>query len=549
VHAATHRALEVLQSWLAHDRAGKLVVLTHGAVGLPDEPITNLAGAAIWGLVRSAQTENPGRLILIDTDAPVDLAFTATSDEPQLLIRANTTYTARLTPATTHSAADEAPGLFGVGTVLITGGTGMAGAVLARHVVGRYGVGHVVLVSRGGDRAEGVAGLVAELSGAGARVQVVACDVADRAAVAGLLAGLPELTAVIHAAGVLDDAVIGSLTAERVDAVLAPKVDGAWNLHELTRDLDLSAFVLCSSVAGVTGAPGQGNYAAGNAFLDGLAAYRRASGLAGISLAWGWWAQASGMTGHLGGRDVARMSRGGLAPLSAQQAVELFDAGVALDRPGVVAARVDAAALRNLAVDGGFSPLFSRLVGRPLRRLVDNDTAASVSALAARLRGLSPAEQHNLLLQLVCAQVAIVLGGLSGGDVDPDQTFQDLGFDSLTAVELRNRLKTTTGLALSPTLIFDYPTPTAVARHLLENFQGADTSDPGVSDDGVRQILTAIPISRLREAGILDTLLGLADSPGSAATTEAEIPTDGSIDSMDVETLVKHVTDNYSSQK
>jgi acyl carrier protein len=363
-----------------------------------------------------------------------------------------------------------------------------------------------------------------------------------------LLAGLPQrypLSAVIHAAGVLDDAVIGSLTAERVDAVLAPKVDGAWNLHELTRDLDLSAFVLCSSVAGVVGAPGQGNYAAGNAFLDGLAACRRAAGLAGVSLAWGWWAQASGMTGHLGGGDVARMSRGGLAPLSAAQAVELFDAGVALDRPAVVAARLDRGALRALAADGGLPRLLSQLVRRPVRRLVDNDSAVSVSALVSRLRGLSAAECHSVLLQLVCAQVAIVLGGPGGDEVDPDKTFQELGFDSLTAVELRNRLKTTTGLALSPTLIFDYPTPTAVTRHLVENFQGADTSsDPGVSEEGVRQILTSIPISRLREAGILDTLLGLADSNGSATTTGAEIPTDGSIDTMDVETLVKHVTDN-----
>jgi NADPH:quinone reductase-like Zn-dependent oxidoreductase/acyl carrier protein len=450
------------------------------------------------------------------------------------------------------------PGSFGAGTVLITGGTGMAGAVLARHVVGRCGVRHVVLASRGGERAAGAAELVAELSQAGARVQVVACDVADRDAVAGLLAGLPErypLSAVIHAAGVLDDAVIGSLSAERVDAVLAPKVDGAWNLHELTRDLDLSAFVLCSSVAGVTGAPGQGNYAAGNAFLDGLAAYRRAGGLAGVSLAWGWWARASGMTGHLGGRDLARMSRGGLAPLSVAEALELFDAGVALDRPGVVAARLDQGALRALALDAELPPLFSQLVRGPVRRLVDNDTAASISALAARLRGLSAVEQHHLLLALVCSQVAIVLGagGDDGDEVDPDKTFQDLGFDSLTAVELRNRLKTATGLALSPTLIFDYPTPTAVARHLLDNFQGADTNgNPGTNgtdEDSVRQILTSIPISRLREAGILDTLLGLADSPGSAVATGAEIPTPASIDSMDVETLVKHVTDNYSSQK
>jgi 4-hydroxyphenylalkanoate synthase len=480
VYAGTHRVLEVLQSWLAQDRAATLVILTHGAVGLPGENITNLGAAAIWGLVRSAQTENPGRVVLVDTDAPpqaggtptADLACAAKSGEPQLLIRAHTTYTARLTPATPQpilqppdgesdtadGEADDVPGSFGAGTVLITGGTGMAGAVLARHVVGRYGVRHVVLASRGGGGAGGAAELVAELCEAGAQVQVVACDVADRDAVAGLLAGLPEqypLTAVIHAAGVLDDAVVGSLTAERIDAVLAPKVDGAWNLHELTRDLDLSAFVLCSSVAGITGAPGQGNYAAGNAFLDGLAACRRAGGLAGVSLAWGWWAQASGMTAHLGGRDLARMSRGGLAPLSAGQALELFDAGVALDHPSVVAARLDQAALRDLAVDGGLPPLFSQLVRRPVRRLVDNDTAASVSALAQRLRGLSPVEQHNLLLQLVCSHVAIVLGGPGGEDVDPDKTFQHLGFDSLTAVELRNRLKTATGLALSPTLIFE----------------------------------------------------------------------------------------------
>jgi acyl transferase domain-containing protein/acyl carrier protein len=517
VHAGTHRVLEVLQSWLARDTAATLVIVTHGAVGLPGENITDLPGAAIWGLVRSAQTENPGRIVLIDTDGPIDFAAAAESGEPQLLIRTNTTYTARLTPTTgtTDGAADEVPGSFGSGSVLITGGTGMAGAVLARHVVGRYGVRHVVLASRAGERAEGAGELVAELSEAGAQVRVVACDVADREAVAGLLAGLSErypLTAVIHAAGVLDDAVVGSLTAERIDAVLAPKVDGAWNLHELTRDLDLSAFVLCSSVAGVAGAPGQGNYAAGNAFLDALAAYRRAGGLAGVSLAWGWWAQASGMTGHLGGRDLARMSRGGLAPLSAGQALELFDAGVALDHPSVVAARLDQGVLRDLAADGGLPPLFSQLVRRPVRRLVDSEAAASVSALAQRLGGLSIAEQHNLLRQLVCSQVAIVLGNPSDDDVDPDKTFQDLGFDSLTAVELRNRLKTTTGLALSPTLIFDYPTPTTVARHLGQQLTSSDETNAQTEDARdaeIQRLVASIPVKRLREEGILDILLDM----------------------------------------
>jgi acyl carrier protein len=274
----------------------------------------------------------------------------------------------------------------------------------------------------------------------------------------------------------------------------------------------LSAFVLCSSVAGVVGAPGQGNYAAGNAFLDALAACRRASGLRGISLAWGWWERASGMTGHMGGRDLARLSRSGLAPLSAQEAVALFDAGVALDHPSVVAARFDQAGLRNLALDGGLSPLFSQLVRRSVRRLVDNDAAASMSALASQLRGLSPSEQHNLLLQLVCSQVAIVLGGPEGEDVDPERTFQDLGFDSLSALELRNRLKTTTGLALSPTLIFDYPTPTAVVRYLGQQLCGSnDDNDQtdDVRDAEIQRLVASIPVRRLRDEGILDILLGM----------------------------------------
>jgi polyketide synthase 7 len=328
-------------------------------------------------------------------------------------------------------------------------------------------VRHVVLASRRGQAAEGVSELVAELAQAGAQVQVVACDVADRDALAALLAGLPKqypLTGVIHAAGVLDDAVIASLTAELIDTVLRAKVDAAWNLHELTRDLDLSAFVMFSSLAGIVGAPGQGNYAAANSFLDGLAAYRRARGLPGLSLAWGLWEQASAMTAHLGDRDKARMSRVGLAPLSSQQALELFDTAMLGERPVVVATRLDQAALTSNSA--ALPPLLSQLSTRPARRVIDDtDTAASTTGLAARLHGLSAERRQHELVDLVCSNAATVLGH-STADINAERAFQDLGFDSLTAVELRNRLKTATGLTLSPTLIFDYPTPMVLAEHL-----------------------------------------------------------------------------------
>jgi polyketide synthase 1/15 len=358
------------------------------------------------------------------------------------------------------------------GTVLITGATGMVGAVLARHMVGAYGVRHVVLASRRGDRAEGAAALAAELTRAGAQVQLLSCDVADRAAVAGMLAQLaqqcPPLRGVIHAAGVLDDGVITSLTPERLEAVLRAKVDAAWNLHELTRDLDLSMFLLCSSIAATVGAPGQGNYAAANAFLDGLVAHRRTAGLAGVSLVWGLWEQPSAMTAHLSDRDRARINCTGLAAMNPEQALRLFDAALTINHPVAVAARLNRAALEAQARSGGLPSLFSGLARRPRRRLTDDrvDTAKSTSALAHRLNGLSSSEQHDILVGTVCLEAATVLGHPAPEDIDPDTAFQDFGFDSLTAVELRNRLKTATGLTLPPTLTFDCPTPTAVADYM-----------------------------------------------------------------------------------
>jgi polyketide synthase 7 len=352
------------------------------------------------------------------------------------------------------------------GTALITGGTGMAGSALARHLVASHGVAHVMLVSRsGGD--ERTAELVAGLRSAGAGVSVVACDVADGDAVAALLARVPAeypLRGVFHAAGVLDDGLIASLTPERVDAVLRAKVDGAWHLHELTAGLDLSAFVLFSSMAGTVGTPGQANYAAANSFLDALAAHRRAHGLAGLSVAWGLWEQASAMTAHLGDTDKGRMGRLGLAPLSTTEALRRLDTAMVGERPVVVATCVDPIALSDNAA--ALPPLLRGLAARPARRVVDDTAAVSTTGLTVRLQELAPEQRHRELVDLVRSNAARVLGRADAADINAERAFQELGFDSLTAVELRNRLKTATGLTLSPTVIFDHPTPTALGDYL-----------------------------------------------------------------------------------
>jgi NAD(P)-dependent dehydrogenase (short-subunit alcohol dehydrogenase family)/acyl carrier protein len=352
-------------------------------------------------------------------------------------------------------------------TVLITGGTGGLGALLASHLVGEHGVRSVVLASRRGLEADGAPDLKARLEELGARVQVVACDVSDRGELGGLLARVPvefPLGAVVHAAGVIDDGVIGALTPERVDRVLAPKVDAALYLHELTRDLDLWAFVMFSSIAGTYGSAGQGSYAAANVFLDALASYRRAQGLQASSLAWGLWAQDSAMTGGLGEVDLARVERSGMSALSAGEGLALFDESLRIDEALVIAARLDLRGLRALARTGEVPPLLRGLVRAATQR-----ARASTGSLAARLASIPASEHQSTTLELVRAEVASVLGHATPSAVDTRQTFKDLGFDSLTAVELRNRLNTTTGLRLPTTLIFDYPTPTAIANHLLES--------------------------------------------------------------------------------
>ncbi|MGW7349627.1 SDR family NAD(P)-dependent oxidoreductase, partial [Streptomyces sp. NPDC054854] len=361
-------------------------------------------------------------------------------------------------------------------TVLITGGTSGLGALFAKHLVAGHDVRDLLLVSRRGAGAEGVAGLVAELEAAGATARVEACDVSDRQQLAALIASLEEpLTAVVHAAGVLDDGVIESMTVEQIERVMRPKVDAAWHLHELTAGMDLSAFVLFSSVAALIGAPGQANYAAANAGLDALAAKRRADGLVATSLAWGLWAEAGGMTGQLGGAEIARLERMGVSALSAELGLELFDQSFSADAALVAPVKLDTAVLRSRARAGMLAPLLRGLVRTPARR------AETGGSLAQRLAGVPEADRERVMLELVQTQVASVLGHASGAAIDPERAFKELGFDSLSAVELRNRLARATGLRLPATLVFDHPTPVAAARMLLSSIGSSDVSRPAVA--------------------------------------------------------------------
>ncbi|MCT9934584.1 SDR family NAD(P)-dependent oxidoreductase [Planotetraspora sp. A-T 1434] len=369
------------------------------------------------------------------------------------------------------------------GTVLVTGGTGGVGRLVAAHLARRHGVRHLLLVSRQGERAPGAEDLRAELDALGARLTVAAADVADRAALARVLGEVPAerpLTAVVHAAGVLDDATLATLDAGRLDAVLGPKADGAWHLHELTRDLDLAAFVLFSSAAGIVGSAGQAAYAAANVFLDALAARRAREGLPATSVAWGLWRSDSAMTGGLSAADRARMARSGLLPMAPEHALALLDAALDAAAPALAAVRLDPA--RLAAVPDLAAPL------RGLAR-ADASPASAPAGTAPDLPGLlaaaEPARRRALANETVLRYVEAVLGRAPGDDAGEQRSFRELGFDSLTAVELRNRLGKATGLRLPATVVFDHPTPDALAEYLLGRLVpdgpgGPDDREPAV---------------------------------------------------------------------
>ncbi|MCP2094325.1 Acyl transferase domain-containing protein [Actinosynnema pretiosum] len=462
VRSALAGTLRVVQAWLAEERQAVLVVLTRD----------DLAGAAVRGLVRAAHGEEPGRVVLVDVGgarpelASLDAALD--TGEPEVRLKDGDVHVPRLmrAPDAVRRVARRP-----WGTVLITGGTGGLGALVAKHLARRDDVERLVLTSRRGPDAPGATALLGELSALGAKAEIVACDVADRAAVATLLA-LTPVDSVVHTAGVLDDGVITALTPSRVDTVLRPKAEAAWHLHELTLGRELAHFVLFSSAAGTIDASGQGNYAAANAFLDALAAHRADLGLAATSMAWGLWA-GGGMGASLDEGELARIGRSGVGVLEPDDALALFDAAVAADLPAVLPVRLDLRALRRR---GAEAPA-------PLRTLAGVGLAPAQHAptLGDRLAGLPKADHEHAVLTAVRAEVAGVLGHAGPADVEPRRAFTELGFDSLAAVELRNRLNTVSGLRLPSTMIFDYATPAALAGYLLGRLAPEPQAEPQVS--------------------------------------------------------------------
>ncbi|WP_190154558.1 type I polyketide synthase, partial [Streptomyces humidus] len=495
--------LHRLQTCLSHPgwEDVPVLVVTRGAVATAaHDTVRDLTGAAAWGLARGAQAEHPGRVVLADLDAQPNstaaLAAVAQAGLAQVAVRAGVAWVPQLARARRQTAPAMA---VGDGTVLLTGASGALAQLLARHLVERHGIRHLLLLSRGG------APVDADLD---ADIRSVACDVTDLQALSDVLASLDHpLVGVVHAAGVLRDGLLASMSDEALAETLAPKVAGAWNLHLLTRDLPLDFFALYSSASGLLGGAGQANYTAANGFLDALAQLRRADGLPATSLAWGMWDTGdAGMAAALSDTDRARAQRSGLLPMAPERCLRLFDDAIAAEDATPVPAALDLATLRKQATD--VPPLLRGL----LAPRTTGSTSTPLGGFRRRLaEAPTPAARHQVVLDLVRAQVGGVLALADSADVDPDRAFKELGFDSLTAVELRNRLAGATGLRLPATLVFDHPTPGALARFVYEETVG----DATAATEGT----PSAPAMALAEEAI--AIVGMACRyPGGVGTPE-----------------------------
>jgi acyl transferase domain-containing protein/acyl carrier protein len=559
-HARAHRALACLQEWLADRRLAqaRLCIWTERGVATAAGEDVDLGAAPLAGLVRSAQAEHPDRFLHLDGDGSeasiraIPAALGLGLAEPQACLREGRLLAPRLARVEQGAAPAEAGPLGPGSTVLITGGTGGLGAILARHLAAEHGVGRLLLASRRGPGAPGAAELVEQLEGLGAEASVLACDVSDRGQLRELLASAsaePGLAAIVHTAGVVDDGLLEAIDGDSLGRVFAPKVDAGWSLHELTAELDdPPLLIFFSSASGALGNPGQANYAAANSFLDALAAHRQAQGLPAMSLAWGAWEARTGMTAGLGEAELQRARRFGIAPISAELGVELFDAALGRPEALLVPLRLDPAALRAKAA-AGLLPAALRGVAGPV-----SQGAGEAASLSKRLDGVPEAERGRVVLELVRGHVAAVLGHASVAGVDPQAAFSDLGFDSLAAVELRNRLSASTGLRLPPTLVFDHPSSAAVAELLVEQAGSGDgdSARPGAGEGEVAELLArladALPAARADEQvrALLDARLRglLADLEAA----DGESDDDGGLASLSHEEMFELIDEELSAR-
>jgi NAD(P)-dependent dehydrogenase (short-subunit alcohol dehydrogenase family)/acyl carrier protein len=518
-HRNTRSVLELLQAWIASERMAqaRLLFVTERAVAVDRGDLPNLAQAALVGLVRSAQAEHPERIGLIDTDGSEALGealpTVLSTREPELAIRVGAIHARRLKRAQTTEEGSPEP-FDPEGTVLITGGTGGLGALVARHLADEHGARNLLLVSRRGPAANGSQELREALGELGCQARIVACDVSDRGQLRDLIDSIPgehPLTAVIHAAGAFDAGSIDSLDHERLARVLTPKIDAAVNLHELTKQPSVREFVLFSSISGTLGSPRLGAYAAANTFLDALAARRRAEGLPGLSLAFGIWDRTTGFTEMLSDADRADVATKvrrseGLISLSDEHGLQLFDGARKIDAAQLAPVELDMGVLRGQAKAGILPAVMRGLVRVPVRQASDLG-----GSLARRLAGAPETEWADIVLDLVSGHVAGVLGHSSPEAVDPQADFKELGFDSLAAVELRNRLNQATGLNLQPTMVFDHPTTAAVATLIVEQSAQVQTQNGNAREQerpGIISELIVQSSERRRLQEMVSVLMG-----------------------------------------
>jgi amino acid adenylation domain-containing protein/thioester reductase-like protein len=529
----TEVALTQLQDAVETAFLPPITWITRNAVGTGhDNQIDGLGGSVLWGLMRTARSEHPElNLRLLDLDkkelnAKALASCLMAGDWNECAFRNGQVFVPRMVHIESSQQGEQLLSRSLIrrdGAVLITGGTGGIGQSVARWLVKSHSVRDLVLISRRGMNAPDAEKFVHELASLGAKAVIAPCDIAEINDVKNIMTAFHKdrpLRGVIHTAGVIDDGVLSALTPRRCDTTFRPKSDGAWHLHELTKSMDLDIFVMFSSISGITGTAGQGNYAAANTFLDALAYLRRAENLPATSIAWGLWS-GNGMGSNLSETGHIRYANVGLHGLTPERGLKILEQSVCSGRALTVGAAYDVGRLRDYYDERQERPhLLLSLLGphTESKKMGPIASGGEDHALHARLRNARIADQAPIVLAMVRETVATTLGFASSDDVNVHLRLQDIGIDSLTAVLIRGRLANLTGLTLSPKIVFDYPNLTALSQFLLSRMQESVEGSSSDGDSGSSTSLSSVELegpvlnmSAIRQ-GCLDAKLTFENS-------------------------------------